>query len=214
MILKSELQYFPPVISYITLLKATYIEFCVYDSWERQRFRNRMMVAGANGLLLLSIPVAGGRNQKGAYRDIRIDHRSDWQQRHWRSLFSAYGKSPWFFQYADALESLFRFRDDYLVDWNLRCLAWTASALKLPGWAGKILTAAVDTPDPGDVVADSSGLVLPSNFQDPALGPFPRYTQVFEDRIGFQPNLSVLDLLLCCGPQSRDILLNDRGLYP
>jgi hypothetical protein len=212
MLLRAELQYFPPVISFITLLKYKDVDFCLYGPWMRQRFRNRMILAGANGLLVLSIPLEGGRNQKGIYRDIRIDHGGDWQKRHWRSLFSAYGKSPWYFQYADSLEALYRVREKFLVDWNLRCLEWTAGVLRLPApgqW--------VDTRDEGrsgQEVFDCSDLVLPSNFQDPSLGPFPRYSQVFEDRIGFQPDLSILDLLFCAGPRSLDILLTHSGLYP
>lgn len=214
MLLRAELQYFPPIISFITLLKYKDVDFCIYDSWVRQRFRNRMILAGANGLLVLSIPLEGGRNQKGLYRDIRIDHGGDWQKRHWRSIFSAYGKSPWYFQYADGLEALFRARDNFLVDWNLRCLEWTAGVLRIPApvlWTG-VDGAGINRPE--KEVFDCADLVLPSNFQDPSLGPFPRYSQVFEDRIGFQPDLSILDLLLCCGPRSLDILLTHNDLYP
>jgi hypothetical protein len=245
MLLRSELQYFPPVISFSTLLKYKDVDFCLYDPWVRQRFRNRMILAGANGLLVLSIPLEGGRNQKGIYRDIRIDHGGDWQKRHWRSLFSAYGKSPWYFQYADGLEALYRVREKFLVDWNLRCLEWTAGVLRLPEpgqwvasmnkgrsgqgpgkWEGvdtevssgpgpeqETGTDDAGSKGPGQELFDCSDMVVPSNFQDPSLGPFPRYSQVFEERIGFQPDLSILDLLLCCGPRSLDILLTHSGLY-
>jgi hypothetical protein len=191
-----------------------------------------MVLATANGMQSLSIPVDGGRNQRALYRDIRIDYQGDWQIRHWRSIFSAYGKSPWFFQYADSLEAVYRHRDQFLVDWNVRCLHWVSSALRLPPGAPLVLAlgnpdagwgkhppdaSAVHppgltrSPGPGIVreqgpVIDLSNQVTPANFQDARFGPFPRYPQVFEERWGFLPNLSVLDLIFCCGPGAPALL--------
>ena len=202
-----ELQYFPPIISCYALLKSSHIEYRVYESWARQSFRNRMTLAGANGLIELSIPVVGGRNQKAMYQDIRIDHSGDWQVRHWRTIFSAYGKSPWYFQYAAELETLYRVKDEFLVDWNFRCLEWVFRVLK--GIGLKDENTSSSSPGP---VEDLRDRILPSNFQDESLGPFPRYTQVFEDRIGFQPDLSILDMVFCTGPAAGDKLRSFSGL--
>jgi hypothetical protein len=235
MILIIELQYFPTIYSISCLINSTYIDLSVSDPWQRRSFRNRTIIAAANGLLALSIPVEGGRNQKALYRDVRIDYRGDWQVRHWRSIFSAYGKSPWFFQYADGVEHLFRHRDPFLVDWNFRCLEWLCSALRLTpaapltmacrhreggsvnvrdGEGGRPYNAhpvteemtRLGTHGAGIPVRDLRDRVSPAHFQHPALGIFPRYSQVFEERWGFQPNLGILDLLFCCGPGAMAIL--------
>jgi hypothetical protein len=240
--LKIELQYFPTIVSCIALSNETNKDYCLYENWSRQSFRNRMILAGANGLIALSIPLVGGRNQKGLYCDVRIDQSGDWQKRHWRSIFSAYGKSPWFFQYAPALEELYREKDTFLIDWNFRCLGWVGSVLRLgtPGFdhrvppdgripdaeqralnslmeIGEHLTGSridpwANTTDGNKVspVKDLRDQIHPGNFQDPALWNFPRYSQVFEDRLGFQPNLSILDLVLCCGPAGRELLTLSR----
>jgi len=238
-----ELQYFTPVIGYSTLIKNTNIEFCLYENYQRRSFRNRCIIAGANGPISLSIPIAGGRNKKALYKDVKIDYTTDWQQQHWRSIFSAYGNSPWFFHYADSLEKLFSQKADFLFDWNFLCLDWVNRSI------GKIMTS-LNNPDltlgelgnpwrvgvpleswvtlgglgnPWRVgvplegsgnqgkfeirdignedgeINDWRNKVLPANFQQKELGPFPVYTQVFEERFGFQPNLSILDFILCCG---------------
>ena len=256
-----EIQYFPPIISYATLIKSNHIDFSIYENYRRRSFRNRCIIAGANGLISLSIPIAGGRNQKKVFGEVRIDYSVDWQQQHWRSIFSAYGKSPWFFHYADSLEKLFSQKIDLLVDWNRHCLNWinetleqkmellapgflenqsTLGGLGTPGessdtwkvgeplegsgtfgdlsqrWrVGKFLEGVKESEKfnrerAGEFdkeILDWRDRILPANYQDPGFGPFPVYTQVFEDRFGFQPNLSILDFVLCSGKGQLNKLL-------
>ena len=80
-------------------------------------------------LISLTVPIAGGRNQKKVFSEVRIDYSTDWQQQHWRSIFSAYGKSPWFFHYAESLEKLYSQKVDLLVEWNRICLDWVNNSL-------------------------------------------------------------------------------------
>jgi hypothetical protein len=227
-----ELQYFPPVIAYSALIKNIDIEFCLYENYQRRSFRNRCIIAGANGPIALSIPIAGGRNKKAVYKDVKIDNSTNWQQLHWRSIFSAYGNSPWFFHFADSLEKLFSQKAEYLFDWNLLCLDWinrslgkSMTPLNFPGvtLGGMGNPWRVGTPLEGsgnlehgqtgdnvnreEDIHDWRNRILPANFQDEDLGPFPVYTQVFEERFGFQPNMSILDFILCCGKGQLNKLL-------
>lgn len=162
-------------------------------------FRNRCLVAGANGVQALTVPVEGGREQKAIYKDIRIDEREDWRKRHWRTLFSAYGKAPFFEHYGADLEALLQLRKTYLVDWNLAVLEWLSARLKVP-------IPEVLEPSPGGKVIpdlDLSDRIRPANYADPKVGiEAPTYAQVFQERHGFLPNLSVLDMLLCLGPEA------------
>jgi hypothetical protein len=231
-----ELQYFPPVKVYSTLIKNTNIYFSLYENYQRRSFRNRCILSGANGLISLSIPIAGGRNQRKVFSDVRIDNKTDWQLQHWRTVFSAYGNSPWFFHYAESLEKLYSQKVDLLMDWNQLCLDWVNQSigveiklLESGGTFGKwedfwkvggLLESGGQDENsdpktglrnegikPESALMDWRNRFLPANFQDPALGPFPVYTQVFEDRYGFQPNLSILDFVLCCGKGQTDNLL-------
>jgi hypothetical protein len=207
-----ELQYFAPVISYITLIKNTNVDFCLYETYHRRSFRNRCIIAGANGPISLSVPIAGGRNKKSIYRDVRIDYSTDWRQQHWRSIFSAYGNSPWFFHFADSLEKLYAQKVDFLVEWNFLCMDWVNRSFGISKGPLEGLenneNPEIRNLDKIEIsIQDWRDKVVPANFQNIELGPFPVYTQVFEDRFGFQPNLSILDFILCCGKQSINKLL-------
>ena len=205
-----ELQYFPPINAYIALIKNRDINFSVYDFYCRRSFRNRCFIAGSNGLISLSIPIKGGRNQKTVFRDIRIDYTKDWQQQHWRSIFSAYGKSPWFFHYEESMEKLFSQKTDLLLDWNLLCLNWINQALGISRENLKISDESLPQLEANEII-DWRDKILPANFQDPSFGRSPVYTQVFEEKLGFQPNLSVLDFLFCCGKAQIDKLIGNQS---
>jgi hypothetical protein len=204
--LSIELQYFPSIISCVALSKSTYVDFLSSESWERRGFRNRMVLATANGLVQLTVPVLGGRNQKGCYKDIMIDHRVNWQKQHWGTIFSAYGNSPWFFQYGPELETIFQFKDTYLVDWNLRCLSWIWAK-----WFGAVPEQIESGLGAMETQINLSNALNAVNFQKGPLRVLKAYPQVFEDRLGFQSNLSVLDLLFCLGPQGGNYLAELAG---
>jgi len=247
----TELQYFTTIISYSALIKNTDVDFCLYETYHRRSFRNRCIIAGANGPISLSVPIAGGRNKKAIYKDVRIDYSTDWRQQHWRSIFSAYGNSPWFFHFAESLENLYSQKADFLVDWNFQCMDWVNRSLGVSmtllkdstgtlgelgnpwrvrglleseGTFGKLgdfwkvgglLEGSANNENPEirniasgeEEILDWRDKVLPANFQNIELGPFPVYSQVFEERFGFQPNLSILDFILCCGKQQFSKLL-------
>src|SRR6478735_6864409 len=69
-------------------------------------YRNRYRISTANGPLLLSIPIKGGRRYAAPLADTLIDYTHDWQRQHWRTLFSAYGRAPFFEHYGPELETL------------------------------------------------------------------------------------------------------------
>ncbi len=203
--LKIELQYFPPIVCYSHLVKNKHVDLSIYDQYRKASFRNRCQIAGANGTIALSIPISGGRGLKGSYREVRIDHGSPWQRRHLQSIRSSYGKSPYFEHYGEGLSRLYETRMDWLVDWNMACLEWLNRVFGLDVGQG----AAGDSSEP---LLDLRDRIRPSNFQSPEWGPYPVYPQVFEERMGFQVNLSVLDLVMSMGRMGTETLLrSDDG---
>lgn len=191
-----DLQYFPNVNYINSLSKNENIVFPVYDCYRKMSFFNKCYIFGANGLIQLSVPLKGGRNQKALISDIKIDYSTKWQLQHWRSITSAYSKSPFFDFYADAVERLIFSKPEYLFELNLSILEWLNKVLKL-SLSFKI----VDE----QITADEHLYYkwLPKNFQSET---YIRYPQIFEDRLGFQPNLSFLDMLFCTGPQMANLL--------
>jgi len=159
-------------------------------------FRNRCRIAGAEGVIDLSIPLVRGRDQKALMKDVRISAAQPWQSQHWKTIVSCYSRSPWFEFYRDELDGLYRKQWDFLLDWNLACFEWTVRILGIS--IPVSLTGSYEKGYPADRVTDWRGKILPKHGAEGA----PPYRQVFGERIGFIPNLSVLDLLFCEGKQA------------
>lgn len=188
-----DIQYFAPFSFYKISYRSSNIIFEQYESYQKMSFRNRCRIAGAEGVIDLSIPLIGGREQKTLMKEVRIADGRGWRDRHWKTIVSCYSRSPWFEYYRDGLERLYRRPANFLLDWDLLCLEW---ALKALGMERPVrLTAAykkVYTREEGE---DWRGRIVPG----PAEFDLPRYRQVFEERTGFIRDLSILDLLFCEG---------------
>lgn len=198
MTLISDFQYFAPVIFYYTLDSKKHCIFDQYEHFQKMTFRNRCTLLGGNGPINLSIPIAGGRNQKVIMKDVRIDNNERWQDRHWKTIASCYNKSPWFEHYAAELEKLYQQRFEFLIDWNLECFKWAADKLAISTrWSlSESYVAEYDSNEFLDWRSELRPATINGKFPD-----VPRYPQVFEDRFGFVPNLSVLDWLFCVNGQ-------------
>lgn len=197
------LQYFASIIEYKISISNLYIELEQYERWQKMSFRNRCIIAGANGLLHLSVPVAGGRHSDKLIREVKIDNTRNWQVLHWRSVVSAYNRSPWFEFYKDEMAVFYHTKYSWLWDWNLDLLVWTFKKLGADVQIGFTNNWQKDYPP--DEFFDMRYRVLPRNFSSFAAD-CPVYRQVFEDRLGFVPNLSIVDLLCCEGPNAINLL--------
>jgi hypothetical protein len=196
--LLSDIQYFPPVIFFKISYNFQHIVFEQYESYQKMSFRNRCQIAGAQGMVDLSIPLVRGRGQKTLIKDVRIDSRRSWQAQHWKTIVTCYGGSPWFGFYRDELEALYRQPADFLMDWDLVCLEWALRALGMTRTIG--LTGEYrEAYEAEDGFTDWRGRLMPRNREHWEEA---RYHQVFEDRTGFIPNLSILDLLFCEGREA------------
>ncbi|MFM2019408.1 MAG: hypothetical protein RL007_3064 [Bacteroidota bacterium] len=134
-------------------------------------------------------------------KDVRIDYTYPWQRVHHHAIISAYAHAPYFEHYRSRIEKLYALQPEFLQDWNNECFSLIAFAFKLnwkPVPAESYITAS-------DHMFDlRSKRISKSNVNDASLK---RYPQVFEERHGFIPDLSVLDTLFCCGPSAAKILL-------
>lgn len=193
--------YFPCINYLKMLLGYQYVNLELYENYQKNSFRNRCVVAGSNGLINLSIPLVNGRDQRVAYRHLKVDNSQAWQVQHWRTITSCYQKAPFFEYYAPGVEALLNGGYEQLFDLNLAILTWLKKVLKLP----VVLQTTADYLNhyPEETITDARNRWQPKNFQqasaESGLAP---YFQLFEDRIGFQPNLSILDLLFCAGPHA------------
>ena len=201
MILLIENQYLAPVSLYLTLEESSNIIFEQFEVYQKRSFRNRCIIAGANGPISLSIPLHEGREQKRFIRDIRIANQYGWQDQHWKTIVSSYNRSPWFEYYKSSLEKFYVKRFEFLFDWNLALFEWTIQKLEMDKVAE--LTDHFEKEYDDLKWLDLRNKLLPKNYQNFKV---PNYSQVFMERSGFLPNLSILDLLFCEGKNSQRIL--------
>ena len=168
-------------------------------------FRNRTMVAGSNGTVNLSVPLENGRGQRELVKDVRVSQQVDWQKQHWRTIESCYSRSPFFEFYRDGVFDLLQKRQVFLFDMNLSILEWLRKVL---GNKADVSLTATYQKEYAPPVTDLRDHYVPKKILE-----YPsdiRYTQVFEDRSGFIPNLSILDLLFCCGPNAKTLLKDSK----
>lgn len=205
--------YFGPVQWYQKLNRYRH---CVIDRDEhfvKQSFRNRCVIATTQGPLALTVPVTvppGSHQPLGhtATGDIRIAAHGSWRRLHWNALCSAYGESPFFDFYADDLRPFFEQPWERLFDFNLAITRKMVQLLDLdkayPG--GGSITVSQGYRSPADALAagcaDFRDAIRPKHAPpDAAFRPQPYY-QVYAPKLGFLPNLSILDLLFCMGPEA------------
>ena len=194
--------YLPPVEYFAFLLTGDAL-IDGEERYQKQSYRNRAVILNGNGVLNLIIPTVHDQKM-GVVKDVRIEYVTPWQRAHWRSIESAYNNTPFYLYYKDALKPFFEQKYEYLYDFNTQLTKTLLKALQV------------------DVNIRFSETFSPYEENDLRLEIHPKkahkqdyryrlenpYYQVFEDKFGFQPNLSVIDLLFNEGPQATNYLQN------
>lgn len=196
-----ESQYFPPISFYKTLISVDILNIERYEHYQKVSYRNRCYVAGPNGVILLSVPLTKGKNQRTIMKDVRISNEEKWQALHWKTLTSAYRRSPWFEYFEEDLEALYSRDFSFLLDWNMACLEWANKAVGIERPVS-LTESFRKTYDAATGVLDQRDVMIPGKSQ----ADLPQYTQVFGERTGFMPDLSILDLLFCEGKRALELL--------
>lgn len=188
--------YFGPVQWYQKLYRAdeAWIERC--ESFQKQTYRNRCMIATTQGVQALTIPVERPTAAHSTIKDVRISDHGDWRRLHWNALQSAYGESPFFEYYEDDLRPFFERRWTFLFDFNEEIRQQIC----------KLIDICPQVRYTNDYVKESNNdyrnTIQPKHpAPDATFLPRPYY-QVYRQKHGFLPNLSILDLLLNMGPES------------
>lgn len=191
--------YLPPVSYFCRMAKSPAIMIEKHEHFIKQTYRNRCVVMGANGPVVLVIPVEKARGHKIAVKDTRIYNRENWQRIHWRTIFSAYNSSPFFEYYEDYFRPFYVKNWEFLFDYNWLLLETLLGILDfLPE-----LTASEKYDKTPEGFRDLRDIITPKNKLPMSFNP---YTQVFSEKFGFIPDLSIIDLIFNAGPESMDIV--------
>ncbi len=197
--------YFGPIDYFKAIIQADKVIWEVEDHYQKQTFRTRQYIYGANGKLLLNIPISHGakKGEKQLYKNVQIENSEPWQRTHWRALQSAYQSSPFFEHYAPEFQPLFQSPQKSLINFNLSCIAKVLECIDVQKKVSK--TSVYKNKYDPDTLWDGRNLTIAKRNLNQ---PLPCYPQVFQEKYGFLSNLSILDLLFNSGPESRSYLLS------
>jgi len=191
-------------LSYWKLIaNAQHILFEQYENYSKRSFRNRCHILSPNGILRLSIPLEHGKNQHCALKDVRISYNENWQKLHWQSLQSCYRRSPFFEFYEDKLIRFYEEKIPFLLDYNLQLFEVLSTLIKIkPEYT---LTTAYEK-QAAHAYSDFRNVLLPDKNRSDFSIDLKPYLQVFADRMDFQSEVAIYDLLFNCGNQSLNYL--------
>ena len=187
--------YFGPIQWYQKLCGYNHCIIEQHDSYQKQTYRNRCVIATANGQQALTVPVEH-TDDKTLVKDLRISDHNQWRRIHWNALQSAYRESPFFDYYADDIRPFFEKKYTFLVDFNEEIRQTICQLIDIHPEVEYSKEYVQNQPN------DYRSVISAKHPQpDPDFKP-KEYWQVFSRKHGFQPNLSILDLLFCMGPES------------
>ena len=193
------LAYAGPIAHWVPICKQQPILWEVEDFYQKQTYRNRMEIHAANGKLMLSIPIQHlGYDGRQNYKDVQIANEFPWQRNHWLSLKTAYQSSPFFEYYEDDIAPLYQTPYKSLFVFNKQVMETICELLQIQAPQETTSTYEKDSP-----YHDLRHLIDAKTAKATAVC---EYTQVFSDKNGFIPNLSILDLLFNMGPETVPLL--------
>jgi len=200
--------HFPPIQYFCKVIDQESFFIESKENYQKQSYRNRFNIFGANGPITLSVPIEKGRSPGYQIREAKIDKSIDWQKIHQKSIQSAYRHSPFYEFYYDDFKTYWEMPVKYLFDLNLNILMKVFEVLELS-------TDIRETDDfhkkyPHDF-NDFRELIHPKVLWSEDTDFIPReYIQNFSDRHGFQANLSILDLIFQTGPDAKNIIRKSK----
>lgn len=192
--------FFGPVIQYVVMAAEKNIVFEKQDNFQKQTYRNRCYIYGANGKQLLSVPIKhSGSKERQKTKEVKIDNSFSWQKIFVKSLEASYRSSPYFEFYEDEIMQVFHKPYTYLMDLNLEANELISDGLQLEN----DISFTESYQDSNLEMGDYRFLVEAKKEPVYNLNP---YTQVFDNKHGFLENLSILDLLFHEGTNALSYL--------
>jgi len=195
--------YLPPIAWFQLAINAEIVVIEKQENYQKQSYRNRCKIFSANGILDLIIPIKHSAG-KQKISEILIDDSNNWRKQHWQALNAAYGKSAFFLYYKDHLKSIYDSKEiSNLFELNLVLIQWILKCYKTK-IEFEFSSEFQNTPEG---LMDERNMLAKGKPLEVELLLSKNYLQVFSEKMPFQPNLSILDLLFNLGPRGIDFLL-------
>ena len=189
--------YLAPIEYYSALFNSKFAMIEINENYQKQSYRNRCIIAGANGPLSLSIPIQKPYKAKCKMKDIRIADHGSWQHLHWNAIISAYSSTPFFQYYEDDFRPFYERKVNFLHDFNEELRILICNLIDIECNAEQT----VEYIEENDKqFLDLREKIHPKRKTNFKTAP---YYQVFAKKYGFLNNLSIIDLLFNMGNETR-----------
>ena len=172
-----------------------------HEHYVKQSYRSRCYINTSQGTRMLTVPLTE-KHGKTFIKDVRIDYSTKWQNNHWRTLQSAYKNAPFFEHYEAGMHKQLYTSHHFLFDFNLALLSFCLKSLK----SDLVISESVSYEKKSipSVLDLRSAIQAKKPYSErPYYKPAP-YLQVFGNM--FVPNLSLIDLLFCEGPNAGRLI--------
>lgn len=199
--------YLPPVEWFTKLCHYERVWVEQHDNYQKQTFRNRCVIASADGPLSLTMPVEKPTDGRGCMKDIRISDHNHWRSIHWHALATNYQSSPFFEYYQDDFRPFYEQKWEFLVDFNEALVEKCCELIDLQ----PTILRTHEYIENDEQKKDFRSLIHPKKGyeNDSEFVPTPYY-QVFRHKLGFLPNLSIVDLIFNMGPEALVVLMDSQ----
>ena len=186
--------YFPP-ISHWKHISSNNLQWSINSSYNKQTLTNRTYIDSSNGELMLTVPIKhSGKNVPRKFSEIKIDNSSNWKKTHFKSIKICYQSSPFFEFYEDDISFFYESDYEYLHQLNFASINLVCNWINL------------EMPKENFNVQEKEfiNLIYLSNTKRTRELLEKKYTQTFQVSNGFINDLSILDLIFNCGPDSKN----------
>lgn len=182
--------YLPNIAYFQELISNPSIEFHLNDQYHRQSYRNRTEIVGPNGKMILSIPTQKLDPGHRKFENIRISYSEPWLKQHWKSFESAYRRSAYFEFYEDKLSSMYQKPSfEYLWQFNFELIKRLLKVLKIEK----------------EIILNNEQEIEYESYKQ--LNFKREYNQVFNNKMPFIENLSIIDVLFNMGPNAKEYII-------
>ena len=196
--------YLAPVQYYAKLYEYPHVYVEQYDHYTKQTYRNRCVIATAEGTQAMSVPTEKPATPKCLMKDIRISDHGRWRHLHWTALESAYRTSPYFDYYEDDLRPFYEKKYTFLYDFNEALCQTVCQLIDLQPDIRR--TNSYEQASEAWQADFRESIHPKKDFREDTHFAARPYYQVFGQKHGFIPNLSIADLLFNMGPESLLVL--------
>lgn len=198
------LHYLPCIEYFLQIILHKKIHINLGEHYEKQTYRNRCNLLLTNQVYSLTVPVKHAL-RKQQMLEVEIDQSRNWARHHWKTICSAYGKSPFFEYYSFLFEEIYQKNSNLLWELNLGLLSICLKTLNIQKEI--IIEKKYLENEEIKGQTDLRKLIHPKKEKKgERLSDSLIYRQAFGKT--FVPNLSVVDLLFAIGPQSGDLMKN------